>query len=267
MELNELAEAVITKLHYRDFTKGELLKALNGLNIELNDDILEQLISKLQELGFSYEEGFTDFNYESIPKADFDTNIDKSLKEYKNSGYDYLGIRGNGIYSNDELLKSLVLDIIKKLSKSGLNVDNETVYKFIKDIFKNKPSFYELARSINHTDQLKLLNTLCDYYLANQNYLISLVNVKATDARLTDLASSFQAKESTQDVQDAFSDKYPEANFIENQVKVQDVNNTLATAALNMAMEELGQNADPEVLKNRSLEILEEEKSSGKGSM
>ncbi len=269
--MEKIAKFIAEKLSYRDFTKGELLKIINELNIEITNDQIEELITKLGELGFSYEEGFHDFSYESAEVEDYEINHEKKLelKAKKRDYYDSLGIRGSGMYSNEELLKAISLDIIKRLDKKGVMADSETVYKIVQRSFNNNPAFYELARSINHIDKQKLQNTLCDYYLAHQSYLISLVNVKSTDARLVDLAAALQTKESSEKAKNEFSNKYPETSIIENQVDVQDANNTFATAALNMAMEELGPNATPEAIRTRSLEILEEEKAnqSKKGSI
>lgn len=275
MKIEDMARIIADKLKYRDFTRSELNNVLKDLYINLTDDRVEQLIDKLSELGFSCEEGFDDFDYSGVSVEldhDIDSELEKNKEEkfapYYDSSNPFNGI-SSGLYSNNELLNALAADVAKKVDKMGIKVDEKSVYDIIQKVFEHNPEFYKLARSINYMDQKRLLDTLCDYYLVHQNYLISLVNVKATDARLIDLATSLQAKESSEKVQSTFSNKYPETNIIENQVNVQDANNTLATAALNMAMEELGSNATPEAIRTRSLEILEEEKSNQpkKGSM
>lgn len=278
MKIQEVALIIANKLKYRDFTKGELLKTLNELDIKMNDNQLDQLISILEKQGFSYETAISDFDYNSVDNYTDDiainnsiTSLEERIEKKEDADIFRIGLRtsGGSSVTDDKIIELNTEEVLRKLTKAGLKYDYKTIYSHLKQTFDNNLELYSLAKSINYSDQKKLLNILCERFLSHQNYLISLVNVKASDAKLADLASTFQAKESSEKIQNNFSDKYPETEVIETQTKTQDVNNTLATAALNMAMEELGKNANPEAIRKRSLEILEEEKLNqpGKGSM
>lgn len=263
MEINEIkqiAEEVANKLKYLDFTKEELDKILKNLEIELDSNEMEELLTELKEKGYSYEEDFEGYDYDKSESAIDDTIYDESgTIPLKYKKFDD-GVVKSGTFSKEELIKHEVEEVIKLLKANNVKCSYDIVNTCVKQAFESNPSLYELVKSVSINDIRKVQNILYDKVLAYQSYLVSLVGVKSADAKLNDLSSSLQAKPTEKETQQKFDKFYPEADVIEEQVKEQDASNTLATAAINMAMEELGKNASLEDIKNRSLEILKEQK-------
>lgn len=259
-DILQIANNVEKNLNYLDFTREELDKILKDLHIELQPNEMDDLLAELEKKGFSCEEDFYGYNYDKIDSQIDDTIYDESgTVPMNDEKIDDFKIK-TGVLTKENIIKNEATEVFKLLNANKVRSDYNTVYACIKHALDNNSSLYDLVLSSSILDIRKVQKILYDKVLAYQSYLVSLAEVKSVDARLADLAASLQAKPTAKEQQKEFNESYPEANVIENQVKEQDASNTLATTAINMAMEELGPTAALDDIKNRSLEILKEQK-------
>lgn len=85
---------------------------------------------------------------------------------------------------------------------------------------------------------------------------INVINhINDESVALNELLTYDKSNESQKD----FADNYDEElTKIDNQVKQQEINSSKATYSMNMALKELGTDADPNLIRKRSLEIFNE---------
>lgn len=169
----------------------------------------------------------------------------------------------NAIKNKDRTISFWIENIKKILNSRGVN-EVVGLEQYINKKLNENDELLIAASNFNEKTKNALQETLIDGYLAYLNYLYSLTNVKIQDANLSDLVNNLIKTTEDEKAISNFEEKYPTQNNVDYQVKVQDANNTVATAAINAAMRELGSDASSKEIKDRSLEILNEATYSGK---
>lgn len=206
----------------------------------------------LQKKGFIFEDAFIGYDYSSPSYDDYDS--EDKMNESEITDLKFMTT------SKDKIIKFIFNKVIENINKMEIKCDDQDVFNYVKNTFDKNELLYDIAFSGNPNKIKDLVNLICSGFINLQNYRYVLASIKIQDAKMKDLTRILQVQESSEKNQRRIINKYRELSEIDNQVRIQDANDTLATAAINMAMEELGKDADSNEVKKRSFEILSEMK-------